>query len=1012
MDKCSRYPAALIVLLATAGSGSPFGAAAAATPPNDPLFPNQVNLTGEPLGIRVLPAWNRSMGAGVVVAVIDSGILPHPDMDANVIPGYDFISDASVSGDSDGRDPDPFDAMAASSTSCGYYFSGGLGMASLVAAVTNNAIGMAGIAPDARIMPVRAIPGRCGASVGDIADAIVWSSGGSVPGVPDNATPAEVIVWSRGQNDNLDEACDPALQAAIDVAVANGSVVVMPNAYAPGQCTGAILVDGFDQDGNHSWRFRGSERVDLMAPMNSVFLSQGGHANGGRYEFPAAHVAGTAALMQATRPNSPARVEAILKGTTRPLPDDCADVCGEGQLTASAALVATTTPMVFALAESRTILEGSGGTHFVRVDVHLSIPSSTPVTFDFATHGATATPGGDFGEIALTGQAFAPGEVLKTFYVPVTADAQTEGDERFFVDIANVAGAMAGKSRTTITIVDDDALPLANGVAVTGVSLSDGAAKLYSIFVPYGSSRLTFDMSVATGKGAIWVKRGSPPKFEDDADCTALWHIGTCQFNAPQGGTYFVRFAGAPMFRQGTLKASFKEPPVMSIEPVSIIEANAGTKALTFTVRLSYSSWVPIYVALRTVAGTATAGSDFTPRSATLVIPAGQVGALFSVTTFGDTTLEPSESFSVVVDSVVGATGAPDQVAGTIVDNEGPMLSINDVAVAEGASGTRQMSFTVRLDEATNVPVSYGLRTRDAEATAGSDYDAVSLDGQVIPAGQLARVHTVTLHGDTQAEATERLMLELVQPVGAALVRQHGIGYILDDDGPALSVLDVSVVEGGPHWRDLRVPVRLSKPATVPVTFQLRAIGGTAFGTISGNGDYALYNDTVSGTFAPGEVSKSFYFASVTGDYRAEANETIELRLENASGASTYDWLGTATIVNDDGPTLSVQNTGITEGNAGTKVATFMVTLSQAAGVPVSYSITTGDGTASAGSDYVARSLAGETIPAGMLSRTFAVTINGDVAVEGTETFNATITNASGATIFRPRATGTITDND
>jgi hypothetical protein len=152
----------------------------------------------------------------------------------------------------------------------------------------------------------------------------------------------------------------------------------------------------------------------------------------------------------------------------------------------------------------------------------------------------------------------------------------------------------------------------------------------------------------------------------------------------------------------------------------------------------------------------------------------------------------------------------------------------------------------------------------------------------------------------------------------------------------------------------------------------------------------------------------------VSGDATVEPNETFTVTLgANPLGATLYDRQGIATIYNDDGPTLSVNDVTIGEGNAGTKVATFTVTLSQVAAAPVTYNIATSNVTATAGSDYVAKSLVGESIPAGQLSKTFTVTINGDTAVEPNETFRVTLSNISGnATLFKFTGTGTITNDD
>jgi hypothetical protein len=125
-----------------------------------------------------------------------------------------------------------------------------------------------------------------------------------------------------------------------------------------------------------------------------------------------------------------------------------------------------------------------------------------------------------------------------------------------------------------------------------------------------------------------------------------------------------------------------------------------------------------------------------------------------------------------------------------------------------------------------------------------------------------------------------------------------------------------------------------------------------------------------------------------------------------------FDGQAIGTVLNDDGPTLSVNDVAVTEGNAGTKQLTFTVSLSQVAAVPVTYTIATANGNAVAGSDYVARTLAGETIAVGQVSRPFAVTINGDTAAEASELMYVNVTAVTGVSVFDAQGKGTLTNDD
>ena len=221
-----------------------------------------------------------------------------------------------------------------------------------------------------------------------------------------------------------------------------------------------------------------------------------------------------------------------------------------------------------------------------------------------------------------------------------------------------------------------------------------------------------------------------------------------------------------------------------------------------------------------------------------------------------------------------------------------------------------------------------------------------------------------------------------------------------------LTIADVSLAEGNAGTTPATFTVRLSQPSASPVTYNI----ATANGSATAGTDYVA-NSLGAQTIAAGATSKSFV-VSINGDTSMEPNETFDVNVSNVSGAAVGDAQARGTITNDDSPLLTIANVGISEGDSGTRLMTFTVQLSQAASVPVSYNIATADGTATAGSDYVAKSLAGETIPVGSSSRTFAVTINGDMGYEGNESFTVNVTNVVGATVSDGQAIGSIVDDD
>ncbi len=334
--------------------------------PNDPSFASQWHYH-EPVGGLNLPlAWSKSTGAGVTVAVIDTGYRPHADLAANVVAGYDFITSSVVGNDGNGRDTsalDPGDNVRAGECGAGLPAQTsswhGTHVAGTIAAVTGNGVGVAGVAYGAKVQPVRVL-GKCGGFMSDIADAIIWASGGAVPGAPVNATPARVINLSLGGGG----ACDATTQAAIDSARGRNTVVVVAAGNAntdasstvPANCAGVITVAAVGRGGARAYYSNYGSRVDVAAPggdqsvsasdgIRSTFnagTSRPGSDSYGYYQgtsMAAPHVAGVVALMLARAPGlTPDGVEARLKASTRPLPVTCTAGCGTGIVDASAAV--------------------------------------------------------------------------------------------------------------------------------------------------------------------------------------------------------------------------------------------------------------------------------------------------------------------------------------------------------------------------------------------------------------------------------------------------------------------------------------------------------------------------------------------------------------------------------------------------------------------------------------------------------------------------------------------------
>lgn len=338
--------------------------------PNDSFYASQQGNLKSPFveagGANLPNAWGRMAagvpvsGAGVTVAVLDTGYRPHADLVANIVGGYDFISqdgfnDFTTANDGNARDADALDPgdWNTQASLCDVENSSwhGTKVAGIIGAVGNNGTGIIGVAYRASILPVRVL-GVCGGYTSDTAAALQWAAGLSVPGVPANPHPAKVINMSFGRSGT----CSQTYQSAITAARNAGSVIVVStgNEYSkttitqPANCAGVIAVAAHTSTGAASDYTNVGPGTTISAPGNSIYTtrnsgttvpaddSYGAHTG---TSFSAPHVAGVAALLMQIKPGiSPAEVQAHLVNSARPYASGsyCAgrSDCGAGLLDA------------------------------------------------------------------------------------------------------------------------------------------------------------------------------------------------------------------------------------------------------------------------------------------------------------------------------------------------------------------------------------------------------------------------------------------------------------------------------------------------------------------------------------------------------------------------------------------------------------------------------------------------------------------------------------------------------
>jgi Tol biopolymer transport system component len=298
----------------------------------------------------------------------------------------------------------------------------------------------------------------------------------------------------------------------------------------------------------------------------------------------------------------------------------------------------------------------------------------------------------------------------------------------------------------------------------------------------------TAQKAIVSGAG----KAGAQPAWSPDGSKIVF---ESSAFTAPNGPDIFVMNPdGTGVIRlAGSVPAADLDPnwqpsatslPTLSIGDVTVTEGNAGTVAANVVVRLSRANTQTVTATFATANSTATAPSDFTAATGTVMFAPGQLSQTIRVSVQGDTLFELPEKFVVNLTGSTNATILDTQGVGTIANDDAkPTLTIADFSATEGAAGvTKLFSFVVTLSAVSGANTTVKFATADGTATvAGGDYTA-AMGTLTIPAGATSRAMAVMVKGDAVVEPNETFAVSLTAAVNATIADPQATGTILNDD--------------------------------------------------------------------------------------------------------------------------------------------------------------------------------------------------------------------------------------
>ena len=670
--------------------------------------------------------------------------------------------------------------------------------------------------------------------------------------------------------------------------------------------------------------------------------------------------------------------------------------------------------------------------------VRLSKESSQEVTVAYRTDDdGTADAGTDYTSNQGT-LRFAAGTVEQTIAVQTLDDGAAEQTETFTVALSNETNATLERNTATGTIQDDDGGGGGGGpgdpgdpgggpgitLSIADAAVEEGDPAEFVVTLSSAASQavtVAFATEEGTAKaGSDYTATADTLRFEPgdtektitvstvDDDVAEETEAFTVKLRNPSGATL------ADDTGTGTITDDDDDDddddgggggvrlPTLSIADAAPV-VEGGTAE--FAVTLSRASGQAVTVAFATGDGTARVGSDYTRADGTLRFEPGNTTQTIQVPVLEDEILEQTEHFTVELSGPAGATLEDATGTGSITDNdEGklPALAIDDAApVIEGVTAL----FPVTLSAPSEQVVTVAFAAVGGTASSGADYTGVSGTLTFQPGTTRQTIEVATVDDETE-EPEERFTVTLTDPVGATLEDDTGTGTIRDNDGdtgdfPALSIADAApVVEGG--TAEFLVTLGAGVEHVVTVSY------ATADGTARAGLDYTPATGTLR--IEPGDTTRTIR-VPVLDDETLEETEDFAVTLSGPAGATLADGTGRGTITdNDEGklPALSIGDAPpVTEG----ETSRFPVTLSAPSEQVVTVGFATEDGTAAAGSDYVATE-GTLTFQPGTTRQTIEVATRQDEFVESEEGFAAMLSDPTGAGLEDDTGAGTIDDDD
>ena len=450
-----------------------------------------------------------------------------------------------------------------------------------------------------------------------------------------------------------------------------------------------------------------------------------------------------------------------------------------------------------------------------------------------------------------------------------------------------------------------------------------------------------------------WDQYMQDANFSVSADGTGLNVSAPPTADASPPGYYYLFILKGDVPSVAKIIKVGADLPAVSVTGTSVTEGPVGsTVNATFTVTLARASAKTVTVNFATADGTALAGTNYVAQTGTVTFPPLSTTQTITVPIINDGVLDPNELFTVNLSAPVNAVVGIGTAQGLIRDHNAlPVLQIKGTTIVKQDSGTPPANFVVTLSSPSATPVTVAYSTADGTATAPRDYVAQAGTLTFNP-GVTQQSVPVGVVSDGTYDPNKTFFVNLSAPVGATLEIPQAQALVYNNDPPPSANLQGPATFPEPAagvTANITLTATLSAPTekTVVVPWTTGADGTAKAGV-----NFVDQSGLV--TFLPGTTSQTFT-VQVIGDGVKTANPTFSVQMQSEVQNAIYGNRYTAvTLVDSDTlPAVSLADTSLPEGNAGTTFAVFTATLTAPMTQAVTVHYATSAGTATPGVNYV-----------------------------------------------------------